>query len=73
MRGGWFHTGDMGYGDEGYLQIVDRTKDIMISGGENISSVEVEKVIYAHPGVLESAVIAVPDKRWARCRRLSWC
>jgi acyl-CoA synthetase (AMP-forming)/AMP-acid ligase II len=65
MRGGWFHTGDMAIMDEeGYLLIVDRKKDIIISGGENISSIEVEKAIYAHAAVFECAVIPVPDDRW---------
>jgi fatty-acyl-CoA synthase len=65
IRGGWFHTGDMAVVDaEGYVTIVDRKKDIIISGGENISSVEVEKVIAAHPAVFECTVIAVPDERW---------
>jgi fatty-acyl-CoA synthase len=65
MRDGWFHTGDVATVDsEGYVLIVDRKKDIIISGGENISSVEIEKVLYQHPAVLESAVIAVPDEQW---------
>ncbi|HUI51916.1 MAG TPA: long-chain-fatty-acid--CoA ligase [Terriglobales bacterium] len=65
MRGGWFHTGDMAvWGDDGYLLVVDRKKDIIISGGENISSLEVEKTILAHPAVMEAAVIPVPDKTW---------
>jgi len=65
MRGGWFHTGDMAtWGEDGYLLIVDRKKDIIISGGENISSLEVEKIILSHPAVLETAVIPVPDKVW---------
>jgi acyl-CoA synthetase (AMP-forming)/AMP-acid ligase II len=65
MRNGWFHTGDMAVVDEeGYFLIVDRKKDIIISGGENISSIEVEKAIFSHPAVLECAVIAVPDDRW---------
>jgi fatty-acyl-CoA synthase len=65
MRGGWFHTGDMAVIDEeGYYLIVDRKKDIIISGGENISSIEVEKAIYSHSSVFECAVIAVPDERW---------
>jgi acyl-CoA synthetase (AMP-forming)/AMP-acid ligase II len=65
MRGGWLHTGDMGVIDEeGYLLIVDRKKDIIISGGENIASIEVEKAVFSHPAVLECAVIAVPDERW---------
>lgn len=62
---GWFHTGDMAVVDrEGYITIVDRKKDIIISGGENISSVEVEKVIQNHPAVFEVVVIGVPDEKW---------
>jgi fatty-acyl-CoA synthase len=65
MRGGWFHTGDMAVIDEeGYFLIVDRKKDIIISGGENIASIEIEKAIFSHSSVLECAVIAVPDDRW---------
>lgn len=65
IRDGWFHTGDMAVWDaENYLLIVDRQKDLIISGGENISSVEIEKVLYLHPAVLECAVVAVPDDRW---------
>src|SRR6185369_16997427 len=65
MSGPWFHTGDMAVWDEeGCIQIVDRKKDIIISGGENISSVEVEKAIFAHPAVLECAVVAAPSDRW---------
>ena len=65
MRGGWFHTGDMATIDEsGSILIVDRLKDIIVSGGENISSLEVEKAILAHPGVYEAAVIPVPDEQW---------
>jgi fatty-acyl-CoA synthase len=65
IRDGWFHTGDIAAIDpEGYIHIVDRAKDIIISGGENISSVEIEKVLCEHPAVLESAVIPVPDDRW---------
>ena len=65
LRDGWFHTGDMAVWDEeGYLKIVDRKKEIIISGGENISSIEVEKSIYAHPAVLECAVVAAPDAKW---------
>jgi fatty-acyl-CoA synthase len=65
MRDGWFHTGDMAVVDEeGYYLIVDRKKDIIISGGENISSIEVEKAVYAHTAVMECAVIAVPDDKW---------
>src|SRR5437588_12757939 len=62
---GWFHTGDLGVLDEhGYVIIKDRSKDIIISGGENISSVEVEDVLYKHPAVLFAAVVAKPDKKW---------
>jgi fatty-acyl-CoA synthase len=65
FRGGWFHTGDLATIDkDGYLLIVDREKDIIISGGENISSLEVERAINAHPSVYEVAVIAVPDEKW---------
>jgi fatty-acyl-CoA synthase len=65
MRKGWLHTGDLGTIDEnGYVLIVDRKKDIIISGGENISSIEVEKVVAAHPAVYEVAVIPVPDEKW---------
>ena len=65
LRGGWFHTGDMATIDEqGYLLIVDRKKDLIISGGENISSLEVEKVILAHPSVLEAGVIPMADEKW---------
>jgi len=65
MAGGWFHTGDMAVWDEEtYIHIVDRKKDIIISGGENISSLEVEKAIFAHPAVLECAVVSAPDNKW---------
>ncbi|MGQ0569542.1 MAG: fatty acid--CoA ligase [Armatimonadota bacterium] len=65
IRDGWFYTGDMAtIDDEGYVLIVDRAKDIIISGGENISSVEVENTLYAHPAVFECAVLAVPDEQW---------
>jgi fatty-acyl-CoA synthase len=65
MRDGWFHTGDMATIDEtGSILIVDRMKDIIISGGENISSLEVEKALLAHPGVYEAAVIPIPDDKW---------
>jgi fatty-acyl-CoA synthase len=63
--GGWFHTGDLGVmHPDGYIELTDRSKDIIISGGENIASVEVEKVLAAHPDVLEAAVVARPDPRW---------
>jgi fatty-acyl-CoA synthase len=65
MRGGWFHTGDMAtINEDGYILIVDRGKDIIVSGGENISSLELEKALLAHPGVYEVAVIPVPDDKW---------
>jgi fatty-acyl-CoA synthase len=65
MRGGWFHTGDIAtINEDGYIRIVDRKKDIIISGGENISSLEIEKTLLAHPGVYETAVIPVPDDKW---------
>jgi fatty-acyl-CoA synthase len=65
MSGHWFHSGDMAiWDDEGYIQIVDRQKDIIISGGENISSIEVEKAISAHPAVFECAVVSAPDPKW---------
>ncbi|MGO4715373.1 acyl-CoA synthetase [Bradyrhizobium sp. 2TAF24] len=65
FAGGWFHTGDLGVLDQdGYVIIKDRSKDIIISGGENISSVEVEDVLYKHPAVLFAAVVAKPDGKW---------
>jgi fatty-acyl-CoA synthase len=65
MRTGWFHTGDMAtINEEGQILIVDRRKDIIVSGGENISSLEVEKALLAHPGVYEAAVIPIPDQKW---------
>jgi acyl-CoA synthetase (AMP-forming)/AMP-acid ligase II len=65
IRDGWFHTGDVGRLDEdGYLFILDRKKDLIISGGENIASPEVERVLYEHPAVLECAVVGRPDDRW---------
>ncbi len=65
MAGGWFHTGDLGvrHGD-GYIQLKDRSKDIIISGGENISSIEVEEALYRHPSVQAAAVVARPDVKW---------
>ena len=64
-RGGWFHTGDLAVvHPDGYMQIVDRKKDLIVSGGENISSVEVESMLYQHPAVLEAAVVGVPDPTW---------
>jgi len=65
FRGGWFHTGDLAVKHaDGYVEIKDRAKDIIISGGENISSLEVEEVLYRHPEVMEAAVVARPDAKW---------
>jgi acyl-CoA synthetase (AMP-forming)/AMP-acid ligase II len=65
IRDDWFYTSDLGTMDEeGYVLIVDRTKDMILSGGENIASAEVERVVYLHPAVMECAVIAVPDEKW---------
>ena len=65
FRGGWFHTGDVGVrDDDGYLYIVDRFKDMIVSGGENIASSEIERVLYEHDAVLEVAVVGRPDDRW---------
>jgi fatty-acyl-CoA synthase len=65
FHGGWFHSGDLGvmYPD-GYIELRDRAKDIVISGGENISTIEVEQALMSHPSVLEVAVIGVPDQKW---------
>jgi fatty-acyl-CoA synthase len=65
FKGGWFHSGDLGvrYPD-GYIKLLDRAKDIVISGGENISTVEVEHALASHPAVADVAVIGVPDERW---------
>jgi long-chain acyl-CoA synthetase len=65
IRDGWFHTGDLGYlDDERYLYVVDRLKDMVVSGGMNIYTKEVEDVLYDHPAVLEAAVYGVPDEKW---------
>jgi len=65
LKNGWFHTGDGGViGDDGYLTIQDRKKDVIITGGENVSSIEVEDAIFSHPDVAEVAVIGVPDEKW---------
>ncbi|MFJ3792367.1 AMP-binding protein [Kitasatospora sp. NPDC090091] len=64
IRDGWFHTGDGGTLVDGYLTISDRKKDVIISGGENVSSIEVEDCLYDHPAVAEAAVIGVPDEKW---------
>lgn len=65
FAGGWYHSGDLGvWHPDGYIQLRDRSKDIIISGGENISSIEVEDTLYKHPGILEAAVVAKPDEKW---------
>lgn len=65
FAGDWYHTGDLGVTHEdGYIEVRDRSKDIIISGGENISSLEVEDVLYRHPGIMEAAVVARPDEKW---------
>ncbi len=65
FAGGWFHSGDLGVlHPDGYIQLKDRSKDIIISGGENISSIEVEDVLYKHPAVAFCAVVAKPDDKW---------
>jgi acyl-CoA synthetase (AMP-forming)/AMP-acid ligase II len=65
LAGGWFHTGDGGFiSDDGYLTIADRKKDVIITGGENVSSIEVEDCLFSHPAVAEVAVIGVPSEKW---------
>ena len=65
FEGGWFHSGDLAaVHPDGYIELRDRKKDIVISGGENISSIEVEKVLADHPAVAEVAIVAVPDEKW---------
>jgi len=65
FAGGWFHSGDVGVmHPDGAIELRDRKKDIIISGGENISTIEVEQAVVSHPAVLEAAVIAIPDERW---------
>ncbi len=65
FRGGWYHTGDLAVMQpDGYVKIMDRSKDVIISGGENISSIEVEDILYRHPAVLAAAVVATPDPKW---------
>jgi fatty-acyl-CoA synthase len=65
FRGGWFHSGDLGvWHPDGYIELRDRAKDIIISGGENISTIEVEQALVTHPAVLEVAVVSVPDDYW---------
>jgi len=79
LRGGWFHTGDLGYRDgDGYIYIVDRKGDMIITGGENVYPREIEEVLYAHPAVLEAAVVGVPNDQWGEAvravvvRRAGW-
>ena len=65
FEGGWFHTGDLGvWHQDGYIELKDRSKDIIISGGENISTIEIEDVLYQHPAILEAAVVGRPDETW---------
>jgi len=65
FEGGWFHSGDLAvWHEDGYIEIKDRSKDIIISGGENISSIEVEDVLYRHPAIMEAAVVAMNDEKW---------
>ena len=65
FAGGWFHSGDLGvWHEDGYIELKDRSKDIIISGGENISSIEIEDTLYRHPKVLEAAVVAKSDAKW---------
>ena len=65
FAGGWFHSGDLGVmHPDGYIQLKDRSKDIIISGGENISSIEVEDALYKHPAVASCGVVARPDEKW---------
>ena len=65
FAGGWFHSGDLAvWHADGYTQIKDRSKDIIISGGENISSLELESVLFKHPKILEAAVVASADEKW---------
>jgi len=65
FAGGWFHSGDLGVmHPDGYIELKDRSKDIIISGGENISTIEVEDVLYRHPSILDAAVVACPDPMW---------
>ena len=64
-EGGWFHSGDLGVmHPDGYVQLLDRAKDVVISGGENISTIEVEQAILSHPAILEAAVVGAPDDKW---------
>jgi fatty-acyl-CoA synthase len=70
LRGGWLRTGDLAVVDaDGYLTIVDRAKDLIVSGGENVASVEIEHALAEHPAVREAAVVGVPDARWGEVPR----
>ena len=76
FAGGWFHTGDLAVlQPDGYIKIKDRSKDVIISGGENISSLEIEEVLYRHPAVMVAAVVAKPDDKWGEvpCAFLELC
>src|ERR671939_344474 len=65
FEGGWYHSGDVAvWHPDGYVEIRDRDKDIIISGGENISTIEVEQAVARHPAVMEAAVVAIPDEKW---------
>ena len=65
FKDGWFHSGDLGVmHEDNYIELKDRSKDIIISGGENISSIEIENCLYAHPDIIEAAVVARPDQKW---------
>jgi len=71
FRGGWFHSGDIGvWHPDGYIELRDRKKDIIISGGENISTIEVEQCVARHPAVMECAVVAIPDEKWGAAQGL---
>ncbi len=73
FHGGWFHSGDLvRVDDEGFVYVVDRKKDMIISGGENIYCAEVENALFAHPKILEAAVIGRPDPKWGEIRWPSW-
>lgn len=74
LRGGWLHTGDVAWEDhEGFLYIVDRLKDMIVTGGENVYSAEVEAALYSHPAVREAAVFGIPDDRWGELVRAAIC
>ena len=73
FAGGWFHSGDLArLDDEGYLWLVDRKKDLIISGGENVYPAEVERVLREHPAVADAAVVGVPHPRWVETPLASW-